>query len=431
MSPAAMVSPEAARSEARRRLVASHRRWTLDGWSPPVWTLPLRPPTERQVLADPAAAAAWVRGWAGRTLPTGISVDWEDRTWRSVGTQRVPVRIVAQSPEDLAGFVGGPEARDWRAIAERVGRIRELGSVRRPSGLPAGEAPSGDHPDPLSAALRRNAHRLTTLPDAEFSRLLEVTAWLGSRPVTGLRPRQLPIRGVDSKWFSTHRTVLAALHAALFGGAVGASGDGPSGGEGPGGGDDRAGGDGAGVGLGILEADPRVRLRALDPDLRLAGLSDLQVPVAEAAGIGWRPELVLIVENQETLLSLPPVRGTVAVWGRGFDTAATTQPWLCEKPILYWGDLDSHGFAILNRYRTHLPQIESVLMDEATLEYHADLWVPEPKPFRGTLPALTPAEARTLARLRDEGDVRLEQERIPWSHVLAVLDSQPRIKSLG
>ena len=31
---------------------------------------------------------------------------------------------------------------------------------------------------------------------------------------------------------------------------------------------------------------------------------------------------------------------------------------------------------------------------------------------------LTGAEARALARIRTEGNVRLEQERIPWSRVL-------------
>ena len=375
-----MVSPEAARSEARRRLLASHRRWTLDGWSPPVWSLSLRPPTEREVLADSAAAEAWVRGWAGRSLPADISLDWEDRTWRSVGTQRVPVRLVAQSPEDLAGFVGGPEALERRTFAERVARIHTLedAAVGNPG---------------LTPVLRRHADRLTSLSETQFERLVDVAEWLGTRRVTGLRPRQLPIRGVDSKWFSAHRTLLTALHSVLYG-------------------------ERAGVGLGIVDADPRVRLRILDPSLRPAGLEDLQVPMAQAAGLGLHPARVLIVENQETLLCLPETPGVVAVWGRGFDTAAAALPWLVDVPITYWGDLDSNGFAILHRYRSHLPQIESVLMDEPTLESFADLWVPEPKPFRGAMTTLTPAEARTVERLSAEGDMRLEQERIDWAYAL-------------
>lgn len=405
-----MVSPESARSEARRRLVASHRRWTLGGWSPPVWTLPLHPPTERQVLADPAAAQAWVRGWAGQSLPGGISVDWEDRTWRRVGTQRVPVRLEAESPQALAGYVGGAEARNQRTFASRVHRVRVLaaGSLAT-AGRPESDerdaaAASNPGADLLAMVLSRNADRITSLPDTEFDRLIEVTQWLGAHSVAGLRPRQLPIRGVDSKWFTTHRTVLNALHGVLYRG-VGGPGTEPP-------------GAGAVVDLGVVDADPRVRLRILDPLLRPAGLTDLQVPVTEAAALTWRLDRVVIVENLETLLSLPDAHGVVAVWGRGFDTAAAALPWLVGVPITYWGDLDSHGFAILHRYRSHLPQIESVLMDEATLEDFEDLWVPEPKPFRGALATLTPAESRTKELLRAEGDIRLEQERIAWAYAL-------------
>ncbi|GAA1660263.1 hypothetical protein GCM10010977_07060 [Citricoccus zhacaiensis] len=419
MSPDPMVSPEAARSEARRRLTASHRRWTLDGWSQPVWTLPLRPPTERQVLADPAAAEAWVRGWAGRSLTAGLSLDWEDRTWRSVGTQRVPVRLVAQSPEDLAGFAGGPVAAEATRFAARVARIRTdypaavgQSPLARYLGGPDVPADDGDPGDPrherLNAALRRHAERLTGLPDEEFDRMLGVLAWLARHPVAGLRPRQLPIRGVDSKWFSVHRTVLTALHGALAS---------------------------VPVDLGVVDADPRVRMRVLDPSMRPAGLEDLELPMAEAVTLdgvlGGALERVLIVENKETLLCLPEARGVLAIWGRGFDTAAAVLPWLAGVPITYWGDLDSQGFAILHRYRSHLPQVESVLMDEATLEDFADLWVPEPKPFRGALVTLTPAESRTVERLRAEGDVRLEQERVSWPYALARLASHLRLQVDG
>ncbi|MBD4645375.1 hypothetical protein GUG48_23555, partial [Xanthomonas citri pv. citri] len=89
----------------------------------------------------------------------------------------------------------------------------------------------------------------------------------------------------------------------------------------------------------------------------------------------------------------------VAVWGRGFDTAATVLPWLRGAELHYWGDLDSHGFAILHRYRTRLPQLRSVLMDVRTLEAFRDLCVPDPTPFRGALATLTSDEARALERL--------------------------------
>jgi len=63
-------------------------------------------------------------------------------------------------------------------------------------------------------------------------------------------------------------------------------------------------------------------------------------------------------------------------------------------------------------------------MDVHILETFRDLRVPEPSPFRGVLATLTSDEARTLERLRAEGDVRLEQERVGWGYALEVLDER-------
>jgi hypothetical protein len=60
-------------------------------------------------------------------------------------------------------------------------------------------------------------------------------------------------------------------------------------------------------------------------------------------------------------------------------------------------------------------------MDVDTLLAHRDLWVPEPAPSTATLEHLTEAERQALHVLRDEGSVRLEQERIPWNFALEAL----------
>jgi len=48
--------------------------------------------------------------------------------------------------------------------------------------------------------------------------------------------------------------------------------------------------------------------------------------------------------------------------------------------VHYWGDLDTHGFAILNQLRAWLPQTRSFLMDRQTLVEHRDRWGREPAP---------------------------------------------------
>ncbi|WP_255502835.1 DUF3322 domain-containing protein [Micrococcus sp. R8502A1] len=125
-----MVAPEAARELARRALARSHRGWTLGEVPTPAWSLPLKPPTEQVVLADPQAAQSWARGWRAATLPAGIRVEWAERSWRSVGRQQVPVRVHAVTPDALVAWVGGREAREQRVFAERVAAMRRLGQAR-------------------------------------------------------------------------------------------------------------------------------------------------------------------------------------------------------------------------------------------------------------------------------------------------------------
>jgi hypothetical protein len=55
--------------------------------------------------------------------------------------------------------------------------------------------------------------------------------------------------------------------------------------------------------------------------------------------------------------------------------------------------------------------------------------VPEPKAAGGTHPTLTAGEQGALERVRAEGNVRLEQERIAWGFALAQLASAAETKT--
>lgn len=61
--------------------------------------------------------------------------------------------------------------------------------------------------------------------------------------------------------------------------------------------------------------------------------------------------------------------------------------WLDDRQIIYCGGIDTHGFAILDRLRSFLPQARSMLMDLATLEAHRLLWDSEEthKRYTGSL----------------------------------------------
>jgi len=316
-----------------------------------------------------------------------------------MGAQRLPVRFELRGAEAIARFAGRTVDREWRVL-----RARMVEFVER-FGDAAEDAPS---PAPITVAgqLRRFGRAILELDDLDFRRLLDVLEWLREHPDSGMRIRQLPVRGVDTKWIGRHRGLVTALHLAVTGR----------------------------VDLGLVSSQELVRIRILDPALCLpgfAGLTDVTAPVAELAMVPFEPSRILVVENLETLLSLGPLPGTIAIFGAGFGAGrrVAALPWAMrtDAAVQYWGDLDSHGFAILDEFRASVPRAESILMDADDLARHLDLAVSDPASTPSSFTRLTESEEATLADLRSGGHLRLEQERVPWGYV----ESRLRFREFG
>jgi len=118
----------------------------------------------------------------------------------------------------------------------------------------------------------------------------------------------------------------------------------------------------------------------------VGGLSDIEAPIEDLAQLKLRPKTLLVVENLATGLALPPMPGTVAFMKLGHAISDLAHiPWLFGDEVgqgrparvLYWGDLDTHGFVILARARGLFPELQSVLMDEETLLSGREQWVQE------------------------------------------------------
>lgn len=130
--------------------------------------------------------------------------------------------------------------------------------------------------------------------------------------------------------------------------------------------------------------------------------------------------VVLIIENEQTALSLD-IPNVPIFLGLGYGvTMLEALPWLSEKKILYFGDLDTHGLAILAECRRLFAQTQSLLTDLPTFERFREFAVPEPK--QASLPKdyLTDGECALAERLEAQG-LRLEQERIPLSVISSAL----------
>ena len=170
---------------------------------------------------------------------------------------------------------------------------------------------------------------------------------------------------------------------------------------------------------GFLEKPSRVRFRILDPAIRLLPVEadqDITLTQAAFASLALPVRKVFITENEINFLAFPAVTDAMAIFGAGygFDNLATAT-WLHDRAVFYWGDIDTHGLAILDQLRGHLPHAVSFLMDEPTLLAHRRLWGAESQPETARLTRLNAAESALYDRLRRNhwGErVRLEQERI-------------------
>ncbi|MDT8385735.1 MAG: DUF3375 family protein [Gammaproteobacteria bacterium] len=98
--------------------------------------------------------------------------------------------------------------------------------------------------------------------------------------------------------------------------------------------------------------------------------------------------------------------------------------WLASVAIFYWGDIDTHGFAILDQLRGKFPHVRSLLMDERTLMAHREFWGMEKSPGTRELHRLDADEQdlyQALIHHQHQPHLRLEQERIQFDVVLATL----------
>ena len=116
---------------------------------------------------------------------------------------------------------------------------------------------------------------------------------------------------------------------------------------------------------------------------------------------------VYVVENEITYLAFPVPAAAMVILGAGY-AVPVLEPlgWLAGCDVVYWRDIDTHGFAILNRLRRHLLHARSMLMDRATLLAHRDHWTTEPSPTTAVLDRLDPSESALYAELISDALLR-------------------------
>lgn len=356
--------------------------------------LTLKTPSSRELSERYDEVRRWI---AALHKAAGFRIEMRRLRHPVLGENSVPKAVWLDTLQDAVQIVG--KQQECRQFEELIARTRE----RQPALLPWLQA------QPLKALALAG----------EWPRLLAVIEWLKAHPRPGIYLRQADIPGVDTKFIERHRSVLITLlDLALPAAIVDQSARGVSRFE---------------ARYGFLQKPLRIRFRLLDPALKLlpGDSRDITLTRQGFRDLGLDRRLhnqidkIFITENEINFLAFPHVERSMVLFGAGygFDALADID-WLSRMKVYYWGDIDTHGFAILDQLRTSVPHARSLLMDAATLHAHQTFWEEENHPETRDLVRLTAAEQPLYDNLRYNRiahHLRLEQEKVGFNWLLDTL----------
>lgn len=373
----------------------------------PIFPLRLRfrCPTSSDLALQFDMARQWIQVLeTGSRTTTGFGYDivWRETNLRQLGRNSVPSAVNISTEDDAVRLLGKTEE------LEVFGRVVEMTLAVLPE---------------LKNWLAKKP--LTALGHAkDWEQILKVLLWFRSHPHSGLYLRQLDIAGVDTKFIEQRRSVLSELLDIVLLSQSAAS---------------RPNSRDFEQRFGLRIKPATIRFRLLAPTPLFSGLLDISTPIEQLSTTPLSVKRIFITENEVNGLAFPSINDAMVFFGLGYGLDRLREiEWLHDKDIYYWGDIDTHGFAILNRLRGAFPKTQSFLMDQETLMLHRSLWVQEQKQFNGRLEHLTDSEQSLYEDLRNDrfgSCVRLEQERVAFSRVekqiQLALDHRPAADELN
>lgn len=378
------TTPEELQAELQRRWNRGELLSPSDRQATFPLPLRLRRPTTRELLERFAEVRDWIAALEAGS-GAGYIIVWSEVNHRQLGANRVPSGVVIASLDDALGLIGK------RRAAARYAALVEVTDAASPA---------------LGAWVRRRP--LVALENGhDWERILAVITWFAAHPRPFIYLRQIDIERIDTKFIEERRALIAELlDQVLPGGSVETA---------------RSPTREFEERYGLRPKPTLIRFRLLDDSLVLHGLTDVATPASEFARLRLGVDRVFITENEINGLTLPPAPRSLAIFGLGYGLDRLGAiPWLRDTVVWYWGDIDTHGFAMLDRLRALLPHTHSFLMDEETLLAHRSHWGREEVQHAGALPRLSPPERRVHEALLAgtwAPSLRLEQERIGYSWV--------------
>lgn len=356
-------------------------------WAP--LAVPLRGPGPAEIGERLAEVQQWNAQWQRAAAGGPLRLEYKKVGGRHIGTNTIPCRAWVDGYDQFWDVVGTRD--DVRRVAFMAVRAGRAGCDRLIPWLQ-------DHP--------MQALQLA----GDWDRLLATVKWIEDHQVAGLYLRQVDVPGVDTKFIGRHKGVLGRLLDLQLDPSRIKEGETDFEGR-----------------YGFARKPGYVRFRSAGHEGH-AGYTELSVRADELTAPPPGTRQVFVVENEITYLAFPLAPDTIVILGGGYAVdILESLHWMAGLDVVYWGDLDTHGFAILNRLRHRFPHVRSMLMDRDTLLAHKTQWVTEPSPVTAGLDRLTADELACYTDLAAGSfgpAVRLEQERVGFAtlhHAIAAL----------
>jgi hypothetical protein len=353
---------------------------TGEPWQP--IDVPIRGPRPSELAARFEQVRAWVTRWEKQTR---LRVDYKPIGGRTIGANTVPARAWIDDQATL-----------W-ALLNATGDVQTFRALHAAAGSPE-----------IAVWMAANPMKVLALADS-WPSIMATVQWIQRYARAGMYLRHIDVPGVDTKFIERHKGILTALLDVHLDAARIR--------------DELPRSDFEGR-YGFRKKPQQVRFRLLD-GARLAGFTDLTVRTEEFTARPAGVTAVYVIENETSYLAFPPVPAGLAVFGSGYSVGLLESlPWLAHTDLIYWGDIDTHGFAILDRLRGRYPHTTSMLMDRDTLLDHRAHWTHEPNQVTQPLTHLTMAETTLWQELGAHihgPSIRLEQERIRFSAITEAL----------
>ncbi|MGB1109676.1 MAG: Wadjet anti-phage system protein JetD domain-containing protein [Gammaproteobacteria bacterium] len=363
-----MKSPAQLRDKLRRQWSngALREQRLLDTSAWPL-CLPIGKPSASQITHETASVREHLQAWRGEKIG---QVEFHELSYRgTAGAVELPLNWILSGPDQWIAATGDAEIK---------AEYRLLSAILKATD-------SRFHP-----LLIRQRQLLQARAPDETILACQVAESLEPGLAQGRPLRAVSVAGCDSKFIQRNRSLIQKLLSMRFGDAVNEQGL-----------------------EAFLDAEDEgehwLLIASLSPGL--LPFQQLRLRSSELRRTPLPGTHIIIVENERSLYQLPELPNTIAILGAGRNLNWMTAPWLKERRIAYWGDIDTWGLEMLATARRHQPKLTALLMDETIFDAHPSSAVKEPQPAAPTPPdELLATEKQLYLKLLQAERGRLEQE---------------------